>query len=118
VTQTITVPENCGLLITANGGMNTTSTSSTAISTVDVAIFIDGSSPTNGGYRRVTGFNPSATAINSTGIPWSITTIQNLSAGSHTIDVRSRYVIGSTASVSSNNSNSRQGALYITIIKN
>jgi len=118
VTQTITVPENCRLLITADGGMNTTSTSATAISSVDVAIFIDGNYPTNGGYRRVTAFNPSATAINSTGTPWSITTIQNLSAGSHTIDVRSVYVIGSTASVSSNNSNSRQGGLYITIIKN
>ena len=118
LTQTITVPENCRVLITADGGMNTTSTSPTAISTVDVAIFIDGVSPTNGGYRRVTGFNPSATAINSTGNPWSITTIQNLSTGSHTIDVRSVYVIGSSASVSSNSSNSRQGGLYITIIKN
>lgn len=118
ITQTITVPSNCRLLITADGGMNTTSTSATAISSVDVAIFIDGNYPTNGGYKRVTAFNPSSTAINNTGQPWSITTIQNLSAGSHTIDVRSVYVIGSTASVSSNNSNSRQGGLYITIIKN
>jgi hypothetical protein len=118
LTQTITVPENCRVLITTDGGMNTTSTSPTAISTVDIAIFIDGSLIGNGAYRRISAFNPSATAINSTGIGWSLTTIQNLSAGSHTIDVRSIYVIGSSASVSSNNSNSRQGALYITIIKN
>jgi hypothetical protein len=118
LTQTITVPENCRVLITTDGGMNTTSTVATAISSVDIAIFIDGSFPTNGGYRRVSAFNPSSTAINSTGVGWSLTTIQNLSAGSHTIDVRALYAIGSNASVSSNNSNSRQGALYITIIKN
>jgi hypothetical protein len=118
VTQTITVPSNCSVLITTDGGMNTTSQVTTSIATIDVAIFIDGDSPTNGGYRRVSAHNPSGTAINSTGIPWSLSTIQTLSPGIHTIDVRAVYVIGSNTSVSSNNTNARQAGLYITIIKN
>ena len=118
VTQTITVPENCKLLITANGGMNTTSTTTTSIAVVDIAIFIDGAYPTNGGYIKIGAHNPSSTAVNNTGLPWSITTIQNLSAGSHTIDVRAVYSNGSTSSVSGNNTTARQGGLYITIIKN
>ena len=118
ITQTITVPENCKVLITANGGMNTTSTLTTSIAVVDIAIFIDGAYPTDGGYIKIGAHNPSATAGNSTGLPWSITTIQNLSAGSHTIDVRAIYSNGSTSSVSGNNTTARQGGLYITIIKN
>jgi len=118
VTQTITVPENCKLLITANGGMNTTSTTTTSIAVVDIAIFIDGAYPTNGGYIKIGAHNPSSTAVNNTGLPWSITTIQNLSAGSHTIDVRAVYSNGSTSSVSGSNTTARQGGLYITIIKN
>jgi len=118
VTQTITVPENCKLLITANGGMNTTSTVTTSIAVVDIAIFIDGAYPTNGGYIKIGAHNPSSTAVNNTGLPWSITTIQNLSAGSHTIDVRAVYSNGSTSSVSGSNTTARQSGLYITIIKN
>jgi len=117
ISQTITVPSNCFVLITADGGVNTTSTSTTSIASVDIAIFIDGSFPTNGGYRRVSAHNPSGTAINSTGVPWSITTTATLSPGSHTIDVRAVYTTGSSMSVSSNNTNSRQAGLYITLIK-
>lgn len=117
ISQTITIPSNCFALITADGGVNTTSTSTTSISSVDIAIFIDGSFPTNGGYRRISAHNPSSTAVNSTGVPWSITTTATLSPGSHTIDVRAIYVAGSSMSVSSNNTNARQAALYITLIK-
>ena len=118
VTQTITVPANCSVLIMADGGMNTTSTVTTSIASIDVAIFIDGAYPTNGGYRRVSAHNPSGSAVNSTGIPWSLSTIQTLTPGTHTIDVRAVYTLGSTTSVSSNNTNARQAGLYITIIKN
>jgi len=119
--QTITVPSNCFAIITADGGANTTSTLTTSFVSVDIAIFIDGSFPTNGGYRRVSAINPTGSAINSTGIPWSITTTATLSPGFHTIDVRAIYNTSSATSVgmsvSSNNSNSRQAGLYITLIK-
>jgi len=111
------MPANAVAIVQFDCGYNTTVTTATSISTVDIAIFVDGVQLTNGGWRRVSAFNPSATAVNSTGQTVSLTSIQALAAGSHTIDVRAQYVIGSTCSVASNNTNARVGSLNITILK-
>jgi hypothetical protein len=116
--QTINIPASCIVLIHTDGGFNTTSTTSTSISTIDIAIFVDGLQVGNFATRRLSAFNPSSTAINSTGQQWSIDNIQTgMSVASHTFDVRAVYVIGSTASVGSNSTNQRQANLIVTILK-
>ena len=117
IAQTINIPANCIVLLHTDGGFNTTVTTATGISTIEVAIFVDNVQVGNFATRRLSAFNPSSTAINSTGQQWSIDNIQTgLSAGSHTFDVRAVYVIGSTASVGANSSNPRQANLIVTIL--
>jgi len=118
ISQTITIPASCIVLLHTDGGYNTTVTTATGISTIDIAIFVDNVQVGNFATRRLSAFNPSSTAVNSTGQQWSIDNIQTgLSAGSHTFDVRAVYVIGSTCSVGSNSSNQRQANLIVTILK-
>lgn len=119
LTTTLTIPSNSFVMIYTDGGFNTSSTSGTGYSTLDFAIFIDGAYPTNGGYCRVTASNPGAntTAVN-TGNQWTLSYFQALSAGSHTIDVRTIYTAGVSANVSSSNTAARQGSLHILIIRN
>ena len=66
--------------------------------------------------------NPSTINAAFTNTTWSLSSILNLSAGSHTVDIRARYVNTSNAAqgaaVSGVSGNSRQGELYIIIIKN
>ena len=118
LTSTLTIPSNCFVMIYTDGTFNTNSTSGTGYSTLDFAIFIDGAYPTNGGYCRLTADNPGATAtVGNTGFQWTLTTFQALSAGSHTIEVRTIFVAGVSANVSSSNTAARQGSLHILIIK-
>jgi len=119
LTTTITVPSNSFVMIYTDGTFNTNSTSGTGYSTLDFAIFIDGAYPTNGGYTRVTASNPGANAtVANTGNQWTLTSFQALSAGSHTIDVRTIYTAGVSANVSSSNTAARQGSLHVLIIRN
>jgi hypothetical protein len=121
LTQTFTVPTNCSVYVLTTGGIgNTNGTNYTF--TADFSIFVDGVGLTQGGYGRVNTFNPVTTNAAFTNTTWSISTILNLSAGSHTIDLRVIYRNTSNAaqgaSVSSVPGNVRQGELYIMIIKN
>lgn len=119
LTTTINVPLNCFVMIYTDGTFNTNSTAGTGYSTLDFAIFIDGAYPTNGGYTRITASNPGATAtVANTGNQWTLTSFQALSAGSHTIDVRTIYTAGVSANVSSSNTAARQGSLHVLIIRN
>jgi hypothetical protein len=119
LTTTLTIPSNCFVMIYTDGAFNTNSTSSNGYSTLDFAIFIDGAYSTNGGYTRVTAANSgSGTNVTNTGNQWTLTSFQNLSAGSHTIDVRTVYTAGVSANVSSANTAARQGSLHVLIIRN
>jgi len=119
LTTTLTIPSNCFVMIYTDGTFNTNSTSSTGYSTLDFAIFIDGSYPTNGSYTRVTAANSgSGSNVTNTGNQWTLTSFQALSAGSHTIDVRTVYTAGVSANVSSANTAARQGSLHVLIIRN
>lgn len=119
LTTTLTVPSNCFVMIYTDGAFNTNSTSGTGYTTLDFAIFIDGSYPTNGGYTRLTADNPGALATTTNnGFQWTLTCFTALSAGSHTIDVRTVYVAGVSATVSSSNTSSRQGSLHVVIFRN
>lgn len=118
LTTTITVPSNCFVMIYTDGTFITNSTSGTGYSSLDFAIFIDGAYPTNGGYCRLTADNPGANLTTTVmGTQWTLGTVQALSAGSHTIQVRTIYVAGVSATVSSSNTAARQGSLHVVILK-
>lgn len=119
LTETLTVPSNCSVYIITTGGIGNTNNASNT-STVDVAIFIDGALLTDGGYARLNSVNPNALNNAFTNETWSIATVQTLSQGSHTIDVRAnpRSITGGNTTVSGPTGNVRQGELYIIIIKN
>lgn len=115
LTQTINVPASSTLRISTNGGFLTNSVSSSGSTTVDVAIFIDGVSPTNGAWQRFTAANTAGVANKIE--DFAMTKTADLSAGNHTIDVRVKYISGSTATVGGNNTSVLQGTLSITVTK-
>ena len=119
LTQTISVPSNCSVFITTTGGVGTSNNNSNT-ATVDIAIFIDGALLPSGGFSRINSVNPNAINNSFTNETWAVSTIQTLSAGNHTIDVRvnPRSITGGNIVVSGAINNVRQGELYITIIKN
>lgn len=114
LTQTLTIPANCKVVIATTGSMVTTGTGTTGYSVCDFGIHVDGVVSPNAGYQKVCAANNDGLAgmIAS----WSLTKMYSLSAGSHTIDVRVKYSQGSTATVSSNNTGVLQGVLTVTII--
>jgi len=116
LTQTIIVPSNSILYIGTEGGVQTTNSSTTGFSFVDVDVFIDGTSIPDGGRRRIAVLNNGG--ITGILVYWSLSFSTVLSPGSHTIHVSSQGVgIGSNAIVSGNTSSHLQGQLTIAVIK-
>jgi hypothetical protein len=118
LTQSITVPANSKVYISADGGVRTDGIASTSFSVVDVALVIDGALPADAGFRRVM-------AVNSTGATgviqnWNLGTVVALTPGSHTIAVHAGGAGfgNATATVSGNNFSVIQGQLTVVIIKN
>lgn len=114
LTQTITIPANCKVLIHTSGSFVTTGTGTTGFSVCDFGIHVDGVLSPDAGYQKVCAANNDGLAgmIAS----WAMGKTYTLSAGSHTFDVRVKYSQGSTATVSSNNTGVLQGVLTVTII--
>lgn len=111
---TVTVPADAKVHIDTSGGIQCTGTGS-AYSAVDVAVFVDGS--ITNAQRRVV-------AANTTGLAqivasWSFGRFINLTAGSHTIDVRAAGVdpTMAAANVSSAAAPQLQGVLTVTTLK-
>ena len=121
LSQTFTVPSNCSVYVSSTGGIGNTNGSNYTFTSY-VGIFVDGSLQTDGGFNHINTMNPNTINVAFTNTVWSLSSILNLSAGSHTIDIRARYVNTSTAAqgstVSGISGNPRQGELYIMIIKN
>ena len=121
LSQTFTVPSNCSVYVSSTGGVGNTNGSNYTFTSY-VGIFVDGSLQTDGGFNHINTMNPNTINVAFTNTVWSLSSILNLSAGSHTIDIRARYVNTSTAAqgstVSGISGNPRQGELYIMIIKN
>ena len=117
MTATVTVPANCNVLVTADVGIITNSTSATNYSATDIALVVDGSTLTNGGYRRI------YTVNNTTNVPVAqqaaISQSLNLSAGIHTIELNALGANkgGASATVGGDNTSALQGEMTITIIK-
>ena len=115
LTQRITVPSTSVLEIYTDGSVETSSTSSSGVSSVDISIFIDGVVAANGAYKRIIAANTSGSGQNITN--YAMGKSATLTAGSHTIDVRAKYFSGSTAYVSGDNTTVMQGLLRVTILK-
>jgi hypothetical protein len=118
--QTITVPANSVVLVSTNGGAETTSGVAAGFSAVDVAVFVDGARPpgTQGLYQRLI-------MANTTGITqmignWAMeAALPPMAAGSqHTIQVGAAGagIAGSNAVVGGNNTTVLQPTLTVTIL--
>jgi hypothetical protein len=119
LTTTLTVPAGSRVLISTDGGIATTSAVATGFSVVDVFIAVDGVALPNGAYARVIAANTSGIT---SGVMqfWSLTTTVTLTAGSHTISVRTVGVNiagAANATVSGNNTSPLQGELSVVFIK-
>jgi hypothetical protein len=118
LSTSVTVPSNSFVYITTDGGFYTNSTSTTGYSSVDFAIVIDGNLLSNGGYARITADNPNGTSTVSVhGTRWAMSLIQQLSAGTHTVEVYAVYNAGSSCVVSGDNTQVNQGELSVVILK-
>jgi collagen triple helix repeat protein/IPT/TIG domain-containing protein len=115
LTTAITVPANATVLISTDGGIQTTSAVTTGVSRVDVVFVIDGVLLPAGGYRRVIAANSggSTTTIEN----YAMSTSLSLAPGAHTIAVFAALNSGSPANVGGNASSVLQGQLTVTILK-
>jgi hypothetical protein len=111
----ITVLSNSLVYISSNGGVQTTSGDATGYSLVDVAVSVDGSFTTNGGYERIISAN--ITGLTGVFAYWSFGVSVLLPAGTHTISVYAGGAGGTAdASVSSSNTEVLQGTLNVIVI--
>ena len=112
LSTTVNVPANSEVFISTDGGIGTTSNSSTGFSIVDVIIGVDDQVAQ---FRRVI-------AANTTGLTnmiayWSFAVSRTLTAGQHTIEVAAKSGgFSSDATVSGDGSSVLQGQLTVMII--
>ncbi len=85
LTQTITVPANAKVYVSTNGGFQNSGTG-TSYAVADFAIYIDGAASSI--QRQVVAAN--SPALGQIMSQWTLSGVFNLSAGSHTIQVRAR----------------------------
>ena len=112
LTQTITVPANAKVYVSTNGGFQNTGTG-TSYAVGDFAIYIDG--VVSNVQRQVVAANTSA--LGQILSQWTLSGIFNLSAGSHTIQVRARDAGGTADGNVSGFDNLIRGNLSVMIIK-
>ena len=98
LTTTINVPANALVLISTDGGIQTTSAVTTGVSRVDVALHIDGVISPAGAYKRVIAQNTGGSTSTIENYAMSISRV--LSAGNHTFAVMAALQSGSPATVS------------------
>ncbi len=118
LTTTVTVPSNAVVLLLTDRGLTTTSASTTGLSVVGVALYVDGAIVPSGGYQRVVEANTGGyTSMTSS---WSLSYVVTVSAGSHTLSVRATGVGASGASnanVSGDATSANQGSLRVVLLK-
>ncbi len=115
--QTITVPANCKVIVSTDGGIQSTGATNTTFSVLDIGIFVDGTVSASGGQRRIAIAN--TTALAQLIQNWSMERAYTLTAGSHTFEVKavSGAAGSANANVSSSSAPQLQGTLRVTIIK-
>jgi hypothetical protein len=118
LTATITVPAASVVYVSSDGSIQTTSAATNGVSVVDVFFVIDGNIPANGAYQRVVAANTGGIVNMIT--PWSMSQVLTLTAGTHTIAVRTVGVAVSgavDATVSGNNTSPLQGTLNVMVLR-
>lgn len=95
LTQTVTVPSNCTVFISTDGTVQGNVTGTTTYEVCAIALFIDGTQVSSGGLRFC--YTPNSTVLAGTVASWAISINTTLSAGSHTIAVRTKWSSGNTA---------------------
>ena len=121
LSTTITVGSQTMVYIQTNGGVNTTATTTTGGSALDVALVVDGAILPEGGYQRMYADNPTGVGagnVTNWVANWNMSVILTLSPGTHTIEVDAVYVQGSNATVSGITGSIKQGTLTIMVLKN
>lgn len=112
LTQTVTVPANSSLSIATDGGIFSAGAVNT-YSVIDVAIYVDDTAVLE---RRIVVSNfPLPQSVGN----WSLSIGQTLTAGNHTIEVRTRTGIsgGANATVSSGSDSLLRGQLTVTVVR-
>lgn len=111
LTQTITVPTNAKVYVSTNGGFQNAGTG-TSYAVGDFAIYIDGTA--SNVQRQVVAANSSA--LGQIMSQWTLSGVFNLSAGSHTIQVRARDAGGTADGNVAGSDNLIRGNLSVIII--
>ena len=114
LTRTISVPTNALLYIATDGGVVTTASATNGYSELNVAVFVDGSSPATGAWSHLMAANTGAGISAST--RWAMSYLPTLSVGSHTIEVRASLSGGSNATVSGSSASVHQGELTVLLL--
>jgi collagen triple helix repeat protein len=128
LSQTITVPPNAKVYVSADGGFAPATSTPDAISVVDIDLVVDNQLVANAGYRRGAAKNQSVTngAVTVTigFVNWAFSTSLSLPAGTHTIAVEGGLTAGAGslvsptgATISGNSSSVLQGQLTVVILK-
>ena len=113
LTQTITVPANAKVYISSDGGFQNANTGVNH-GVADFAVFIDGVASTL--QRRVPAANSSS--LGQIIAQWSLSSVFNMTAGSHTIQLRAKYAEGTAQlNIGSATADLIKGNLSILIIK-
>ena len=94
LTQTFTLASPATVIVWASIGGRNTATTSGAYATIDMVIYLNGAFLASGGWNRFSVVNP--TAANSFAVG-SINTMISLPAGTHTIDLRTLRLNGTTS---------------------
>lgn len=115
LTQSLTVPAGAVVYVASDGGIATTSTLAAGFSAVSVALFVDGSLVSPGGYRRVVATNNSG--IGGTIETWSLSLAPSIGAGVHTFEIRASLAQGSNAVVSGDPTSILEGELTVMVLK-
>lgn len=114
LTQTITVPANARVIVSTDGGVQCAA-AGTVFAAVDIGIHVDGVASPQGGQQQIIASN--TPAIGQMLTYWNMTKTYNLSAGTHTIDVRFRDSGSGTADGNVSGTNPLiQGTLTVTIL--
>lgn len=108
----VNVPAGARLLVQTDGGLRCTGTAS-SYSVVDVALFVDGSTATPGGQRRVFAAGPQVSAN------WSFGRVLTLTPGAHSLDVRAASADPNSApaNVASGSSPLLQARLAVVVLR-
>lgn len=112
LSQTITVPANAKVYVSTNGGFQNSGIG-TSYAAADFAIYVDGVASSI--QRRVIAANSSS--LGQIISQWTLSGVFNLSAGSHTIQVRARDAGGTADGNVGGTSDLIKGNLTVLIIK-